>query len=252
LRYDGTVPSLLPSGYHRNRLVFTFVPLLSRISLSQGTPTPPGLLFFLNRSNPRYDFGYNVSSLPNVTSVDPEKKTSGDFMGASSDFPSNVPGSPPANSVSANVSVVPAELDQALLEFDLMLRYVLSEGIALDDETQEAIIGVQQMLQQAPRVSVAASVPSVVVPPEPSFPPSPQGQVVAPPEPSFARLLMTAHAALAKMIAPATPLSLAATEPGPVFGYLSNPPLIRWMIFIALFSVIGFLLTSIVLGNSQP
>jgi hypothetical protein len=171
-------------------------------------------------------------------------------MGASSDFRSNPPGAS-VPSLEARVSVVPDELNQALLEFDLMLRYVLSEGLELDDQTQKTVIGVQQLLLTSQKVSVPATEPSVAVPPEPSFPLSPPGPVVAPPEPVFAELLMSAHAALAKLIAPATPLSLAATEPGPRFGYLANPPLIRWMILIALFSVIGFLITSIVLSNSS-
>lgn len=173
-------------------------------------------------------------------------------MSASSDFPSNLAGAASVRSSDTRVSVVPDELNQALLEFDLMLRYVLSEGLALDDQTQKAVIGVQQLLLASEKVSVSVSQPSVVVPPEPSFPVSPTGPTVAPPEPAFAELLMTAHAALAKLIAPATPLSLSATEPGRRFGYLSNPPLIRWMIFIALFSVVGFLITSIVLNNSKP
>ena len=150
------------------------------------------------------------------------------------------------------MSVVPDELNQALLEFDLMLRYALSEGLELDDQTRAAVIRVQQLLLTAKKIAVTSQEPSVAVAPEPTFPVSPEAPVVAPDEPAFAESLLTAHAALAKLISPATPLSLASTEPGRRFGYLSNPPLIRWMILIALFSVIGFLITSIVLGSSKP
>jgi hypothetical protein len=172
-------------------------------------------------------------------------------MGTSSDLPPYPAGQPSPPSVDARVSVVPDELNQAWLEFDLMLRYVLSEGLELDDQTRKTVIAVQQLLMASKKISVYPSDSSVGVPPEPSFPLSPPGPVVAPDEPAFGEQLLAAHAALAKLIAPATPLSLAATEPGRRFGYLSNPPLIRWMIFIALFSVIGFLLTSIVLSSSK-
>lgn len=172
-------------------------------------------------------------------------------MATSSDPPSSADTSS-SRAVEARVSVVPDQLNQALLEFDLMLRYVLSNGLELDDQTRKAVIGVQQLLLASKKITVTSSEPTVAVPPEPSFPLSPEAPVVAPAEPEFAELLMTAHAALVKLISPATPLSLAATEPGRRFGYLSNPPLIRWMILIALFSVIGFLITSIVLGSSKP
>ncbi len=58
--------------------------------------------------------------------------------------------------------------------------------------------------------------------------------------------LMAAHAALSKIVAPATPRSLEATEPAPGrLGFLRRPPLIMWMIIIALASAIGFVATSI-------
>lgn len=167
-------------------------------------------------------------------------------MDMSSDTRINSAGASSPRAVDARVSVVPDELNQALLEFDLMLRYVLSQGLELDDQTRKAVIGVQQTLLASKEVTVTPSERVVAVPPEPTFPRSPEAPVVAPPEPEFAELLLTAHNALAKLISPATPLSLAATEPGRRFGYLSNPPLVRWMILIALFSVIGFLITNIV------
>lgn len=58
---------------------------------------------------------------------------------------------------------------------------------------------------------------------------------------------MTAHTALARLISPATPLSLAATEPSQRFGYLGNPPLLRIMIIIAMISALGLLVTSILM-----
>ncbi len=156
-----------------------------------------------------------------------------------------------ASAVAQPVSVLPDELNQALLEFNLMLRYVLSEGLEFDEATRKAIVAVQQMLMGSKIVSTSAppSAPSVNQPAEPSFPAPPRPPFVAPPEPEFTDALMTAHAALAKIIAPATPLSLAATEPTRHLGYVGNPPLVFWMIVIAAVSAVGFVATSALLAT---
>ena len=101
------------------------------------------------------------------------------------------------------------EGDQILREIRIMLRYAVSEGLEFDDKARAAISAVQER-------------------------PSP---------PSFENL-MAAYSALAKVVAPATPASLEATEPAPgLFGFLRRPPLIRWMIIAALASAIGFIVT---------
>ena len=111
------------------------------------------------------------------------------------------------------------ELGKARDEFNLMLRYVLSEGLPIDDKTRSLIAVVQQ--------GVMPVVPETAA------------------EGPFDTLLQ-AHAALSKIIAPATPLSLEATEPGPGwFASLKRPPLVRAMIGIAIVAAVGFVATSI-------
>ena len=59
--------------------------------------------------------------------------------------------------------------------------------------------------------------------------------------------LVALHSALTKVVAPATPSSLAATEPDlRAFGFLRRPPVIGWMVLAAVMCALGF-----VLGISQ-
>ena len=106
------------------------------------------------------------------------------------------------------------ELEQALSELQLMLRYALGEGFELDDNTRQAVAEAQGPID-------------------------------------FGKL-MTAHAALSKVIAPATPLSLKATEParGPL-GSLRRPPLILAMILVGALSAIGFVVTILYTTTSK-
>jgi hypothetical protein len=117
-----------------------------------------------------------------------------------------------------NQSPTDLDLNQVSDEFRQMLRFALGEGLELDDKTRAAI----------------AAVPSG-------------------PQINFANLL-AGHAALSKIIAPATPLSLEATAPtsGPL-GSLRRPPLIMWMIIVGIVAATGFVVTNILLamyGNS--
>lgn len=107
------------------------------------------------------------------------------------------------------------DFEQTLKDFQLMLHYALAEGLLMDDKTRET-------------VAAAQSAPGV-----PNFP-----------------ALMAAHAALSKVVSPATPLSLEATRPAPgPMGSLRRPPLIMWMIIIALVAAIGFVVTNIFSGS---
>ena len=123
-----------------------------------------------------------------------------------------------ANSESTNVSDrspnCPADFDRACKEYSLMLHYALAEGLALDAKTLDAVAAVTR--------GGAGFVD-----------------------------LVTAHTALSKAVAPATPISLEATEPadGPL-GTLRNPPLIMWMIVIAIVAAIGFVGTNILHASS--
>lgn len=118
------------------------------------------------------------------------------------------------------------EYDQALEEFRVMLRYALGEGLDLDEKTCQAVTGVQQALLSAFGVT------------EPEH--STGSGII-----DFATL-MTGHGALAKAIAPATPLSLTATEPAPGrFGSLRRPPLIMTMIIVAILAAVGFAITGV-------
>jgi len=120
----------------------------------------------------------------------------------------------------------PPEFERARNEFELMLRYTLSEGLEIDDNTRALCSQVQQGLQ-TPGVSVTA------------------------PPPVGFDTLMQAHLALSKIIAPATPMSLEATEPAPGWlGTLKRPPLVYAMIIIALVSAVGFVGTN--LGLARP
>jgi len=126
----------------------------------------------------------------------------------------------------------PREVRQALDEFELMLHYALAEGLDLDETTRDTVATVQQTLIAIRNLAEGAALP------EP-------GMLI------FVGQLMAAHSALARIIAPATPLSLAATEPTERLGYLGNPPLIMWMIFIAMVSAVGFVVTSVVFGTTN-
>jgi len=103
----------------------------------------------------------------------------------------------------------PIIFTQALKEYRLMFRYALSEGLHIDDQTRHVI-----------------------------------GAVPAEPQATDFAALLAAHTALAKIVAPATPLSLEATEPLPgSLGYLRRPLLIMWMIIVAAVAILGFVIT---------
>lgn len=94
-----------------------------------------------------------------------------------------------------------------------MLRYALSEALPIDDNAKKII----QMVPSEPQAS------------------------------DFGTLL-NAHVTLAKIVAPATPLSLIATEPSPgPLGHLLRPRLIWVMIMFAGASVLGFVITDFII-----
>jgi disulfide bond formation protein DsbB len=98
------------------------------------------------------------------------------------------------------------DMTQVISEYRQMFRYVNSLGLAFDEKTQTAL-----------------------------------NAVGADPEKASFADLMTAHGALAKIVAPATPLSLEATEPAPgPMGTLRRPALVLWMIVVAVLAGIGF------------
>jgi hypothetical protein len=109
------------------------------------------------------------------------------------------------------------DLKRLVSEYRLMFRYANAAGLAFDEKAQAALNAVG----------------------------------AAPEKASFADL-MTAHGALAKLVAPATPLSLEATEPtvGPM-GSLRRPTLVFWMIVVAIVAGIGFTWTEIYIQQAQ-
>lgn len=120
------------------------------------------------------------------------------------------------------------EFDQAVTEFDVMLRYALSEGLPIDDKTRLAVSAVQQKLALTP------SLPNL------------------PPTPDLFGDLLAAHVALSQVIAPATPLSLKATEPASEWlGSLRRPPLVLGMIIVSVVAAIGFIISRIWLHESE-
>jgi hypothetical protein len=108
-------------------------------------------------------------------------------------------------------------LEQISSEYRQMLRYSLAEGLAMDDQTRIAISAIPQV-----------------------------------PDMSNLGDLLVAHLALSKLIAPATPRSLEATEParGALMGSLRRPPLIMWMIIIGIVAAAGFVITEIFIGQA--
>jgi hypothetical protein len=129
-------------------------------------------------------------------------------------------------------SVERDDLDQTLREFNLMLRYVLAEGLQFDETTRHLVASVQGSLidSKGTLKTGGSNEPGTI----------------------DIGVLMSAHAALSKIIAPATPLSLQETESAPgLYGSLSRPPLIKWMIFLALISAVGFVVSGIVFGASN-
>jgi len=123
------------------------------------------------------------------------------------------------------------DVEQAFREFRVMLRYALAEGLALDENTRQAVAAVEQL---APKFPASAGAAAAAAPDDAR-------------EQADVFLIMTAHGSLAKVVAPATPRSLEATEPGPgLLGSFRRPPLILAMILIALFAAIGFVITSVI------
>ena len=103
-------------------------------------------------------------------------------------------------------------IQQTLDQVRLMYRYALEES-RLDDGARAALADVKWIL---------------AVPDEASPDPGTIATAI-----DFDKL-MAAHAALARVIAPATPSSLEATEPmRGWFGSLRKPPLIKWMVLLA-------------------
>jgi hypothetical protein len=106
-------------------------------------------------------------------------------------------------------------IQQALEQVRLMYGYALAEG-KLDDGARTALIDVKAALTTPDNSALNASAID------------------------FDKLLL-AHAALVRIIAPATPSSLDATEPlAGWFGSLRRPPLIGSMILIAIASLFCF------------
>lgn len=110
------------------------------------------------------------------------------------------------------------DLKRLVGEYRLMFRYANAAGLLLDDKTQAAMIAVG----------------------------------ADPGDASFADL-MAAHSALTRIVAPATPLSLEATEPaGGRFGRLLRPALVFWMMVIAIVAGVGFAWTEIDIEQAPP
>lgn len=126
--------------------------------------------------------------------------------------------------VEANTEL--SDIDQALREFHVMVRYALGEGLPIDGEARTLVAAVE-LAQDA------------------AFQPAPSGKTVPA---DLVNQLMAAHSALVKIVAPATPKSLEATEPAPGWtGSLRRPILVGLMILIGLAAALGFIATSVVI-----
>jgi hypothetical protein len=110
------------------------------------------------------------------------------------------------------------DMKRVINEYRLMFRYANADGLTIDEKAQAAI-----------------------------------NAVGADPEKASFADLMTAHGALVKIVAPATPLSLEATEPAEGrLGTLRRPALVLWMIVIAIVAGIGFTWTEIDVEQAPP
>jgi hypothetical protein len=120
-----------------------------------------------------------------------------------------------------------APIQQIVLQVRLMCRYALAEGLLIDDNAQKILAAVNPFL----------TAPDGKLPSTDSIDAGP---------------LLQAHAILAHIIVPATPISLDATEPTSGWlGSLRRPPLIQWMIVIAVLSAAGFVLTCTVFPEAN-
>jgi hypothetical protein len=103
---------------------------------------------------------------------------------------------------------------QLVGEVNLMLKYALEEGLEIDST----------ITSHLSKGDLATDVSSAATQPLSS--------------------LIALHSALAKVVAPATPCSLNATEPAPGwFGFARHPPLIGAMVIAAVLCALGFVVS---------
>jgi hypothetical protein len=152
--------------------------------------------------------------------------------------------------------------DSLLDECRLMLEFARELGLALSPELMHDIAGLDRILaaKQLPTVSGLPReliedpqpVPVVTVgdPPAPAVvPPAP-----VPPPLSAAELVLRIHGSLSMAIAPATPLTLQATQPrngkGGMFARM--PRLVKYAAGIAVLSGLGFIVSAGGIAATSP
>jgi hypothetical protein len=140
------------------------------------------------------------------------------------------------------------DIEQATYELRMMFRYASAAGLDIDQNTGlliAAVMGGEQNLSDKETEALSHLLRQLRL--------SDALRSEFPNLESFSSatnrfsLVIAAHNGLAKLIAPATPISLQATEPAPGWlGSLRRPPLILAMIIIAVIAIIGFVVTSII------
>ena len=120
------------------------------------------------------------------------------------------------------------EIEHALHELKIMFRYVVDDGLEMDSATRELVA--DALGNRSPHQSVAAADRLV----------------------SRELQIINAHNSLAKIVAPATPISLEATKVAPGFiASITRPRLILVMIIAAAISAPGFLIAEIMSNSHQ-
>lgn len=142
---------------------------------------------------------------------------------------------------------------RAMRELRMMFRYATSAGLDIDKDTGlliAAAMNEEPELSDSEVKSLARLIRQIQWPIDHDDESQALGSLVA--ATNKLSLIIAAHNALTKIIAPATPISLEATEPAPGWlGSIRRPPLVLAMIIIAIIAIIGFVTTSVISAPPQ-
>ena len=127
---------------------------------------------------------------------------------------------------------------QILDDCRVMLRYAKTEGKTLDEATNDLIASVESLLHsQGDSLAGDSRISSKT-----GESPTAEQRISSAEPATLLPSLLKLHVMLASIAAPATPVSLRATESErSFFGSLGNPPLMLWMTGLSLFFLLGYL-----------
>jgi hypothetical protein len=142
-----------------------------------------------------------------------------------------------------------AILEQDIAEYDLlddcrmMLRFAVKEGVEPDDSLQSNIAALDALLCEVP-LSPISEVPAKLLTGPAEKTKNNIGSAPAERQ-KVIELVLKVHAGLAKLVSPATPETLRATQPPPGRQRLLGgmPLIVKGTIYAALVCLLGFLVT---------